>query len=93
MSEFLNGTEGWAYFKVPSVDSLTAYSRAFNFVEVNSTFYQIPNIRTVESWRKSVPKDFQFSVRCNKKLTHELKFESGPESYQLIDKMPKILGI
>jgi len=90
LTDFLIGTGGWAYFNVAGIDSLIAYSRAFNFVEVNSTFYKIPTIKTVESWRRIVPKDFQFSVRCNKRLTHELNFESVPETFAILDKMISI---
>ena len=60
------------------------------FIIKNSTFYEIPKIERVKSWRKIVPTDFEFSVRCNKKLTHELKFESIPESFKLLDKMIEI---
>ena len=90
MTDFLIGTGGWAYFNVPGTDPLAAYSRAFSFVEVNSTFYKIPKIKNVESWRRIVPSDFEFSVRCNKRLTHELKFESVPEAFDVINKMVSI---
>ena len=90
MTDFLIGTGGWAYFNVPNIHPLAAYSKAFNFVEVNSTFYEIPKIDRAKSWRKIVPTDFEFSVRCNKKLTHELKFESVPEAFTVLDKMVKI---
>ena len=86
MTKFLIGTGGWAYFRIPGVDPLEAYSRAFNFVEVNSTFYEIPKMKMVESWRKKVPKDFEFSVRCNKTITHELMFESVPEAFNILDR-------
>ncbi len=87
MTEFRIGTGGWEYFIIPKVHPLEAYSRAFNFVEVNSTFYQMPNLELVKSWRNYVPKDFDFSVRCNKKLTHELQFESTPEIFTIFDQM------
>jgi uncharacterized protein YecE (DUF72 family) len=93
LTEYLIGAGGWAYFKVPGIHSLVAYSRAFNFVEVNSTFYEIPKIESVESWRRMVPEKFEFSVRCNKKLTHELKFEQVPETYEILDKMVRICEI
>ena len=80
MTEFLVGTGGWAYFKIPKVDSLEAYSKVFNFVEINSTFYQVPKIQRVKSWRKTVPMNFEFSVRCNGLITHEMKFDSNPKS-------------
>ena len=93
MTEFLIGTGGWAYFKVPNIHPLIAYSKAFNFVEVNSTFYKIPMIENVLSWRRIVPQEFEFSVRCNKRLTHELKFESIPEAFEIFDTMIGICNI
>lgn len=90
MTVFCIGTGGWAYFNIPNSHPLVAYSRAFNFVEVNSTFYEIPKMEMVKSWRKLVPKDFEFSVRCNQKLTHELRFESVPEAFMVFEKMVTI---
>ncbi len=87
MPEFLIGTGGWAYFKVPKKPSLKAYSEAFNFVEVNYTFYHYPNIRLVEEWRKAVPKNLTFSVRCHQDLTHKIGFRPVDEAYQVFGQM------
>lgn len=87
MTKFLIGAGGWAYFQVPGQDSLTAYSKAFNFVEVNSTFYTMPSLREVESWRRRVQKDFEFTVRCHRDLTHKLKLEPLDESYRILSEM------
>jgi uncharacterized protein YecE (DUF72 family) len=87
LPEFLIGTGGWAYFKVPKKPSLKAYSEAFNFVEVNYTFYQYPNVRLVEKWRKTVPKNFTFSVRCHQDLTHKIGFRPVDEAYQIFGQM------
>ena len=65
------GAGGWAYFRVPSEDALSAYARAFSFVEVNSTFYSHPSPRQVEAWRGRVPEDFVFSVKCHQAVTHQ----------------------
>lgn len=95
MTEFQIGTGGWEYFKISDLNPLEAYSKAFSFVEVNSTFYKMPKLDVVKTWRKIVPKHFEFSVRCNKKLTHELKFESIPEVFVIFNHMVticKILG-
>ncbi len=56
------GAGGWAYFHVPGMDSLAAYAKAFDFVEVNSTFYMNPSVEMVRLWRNRVPEDFMFSV-------------------------------
>ncbi len=90
MSDYLIGTGGWAYIKVPGLRSLVAYSRLFDFVEVNSTFYQIPNLKTVESWRRQVPPHFEFSVRCNSDLTHKYQFQASEQTCRILDQMVTI---
>lgn len=87
MPDFLVGTGGWAYFKVTNKPSLKAYSEAFNFVEVNYTFYEYPNARLVEGWRRKVPKDFIFSVRCHQDLTHKIGLKPIDDAYQALGQM------
>jgi uncharacterized protein YecE (DUF72 family) len=87
MPDFLVGTGGWAYFKVPNKPSLEAYSEVFNFVEVNYTFYEYPNLRLVEGWRKTVPNDFTFSVRCHQDLTHKIGLKPTDEAHQVLGQM------
>ena len=87
MPDFLVGTGGWAYFKVPNKPSLKAYSEVFNFAEVNYTFYEYPDIRLVENWRKTVPKDFTFSVRCHQDLTHKIGLKPIDEAYYVLGQM------
>lgn len=53
MTDYMIGAGGWAYFNIPGMDPLEAYSLAFDFVEVNSTFYQLPSDNTIDSWTKS----------------------------------------
>jgi len=84
MSMLYIGAGGWAYFKVPGLDPLAAYSIAFDFVEVNSTFYTTPSIEMVRSWRKRVPGNFMFSVRCHKDLTHKHLLSPRKESYEIL---------
>jgi len=93
LKEYLIGAGGWAYFQVPGMHPLVAYSKAFNFVEVNSTFYQIPALEDVENWRKLVPSDFQFSVRAHRSLTHKLKLEPSTEAFRIFEEMKQICSI
>jgi len=86
------GAGGWAYFKVPGMDSLTAYSKAFDFVEVNSTFYETPSMEMARSWRQRVPDNFMFSVRCHKDLTHKYLLSPRKESYELLNQSLRICG-
>lgn len=86
MVNYLVGTGGWAYFNVPDKPSLKAYSEIFNFVEVNYTFYEYPTISTVEKWRRIVPKDFTFSVRCHQDLTHRIGLKPDDGAYEVFYK-------
>lgn len=90
MKEYLIGTGGWAYFRVPGLKPLVAYSRTFNFVEVNSSFYQMPELKEVETWRKVVPHDFKFSVRAHRSITHSLKLQPLEETFGALEKMKQI---
>lgn len=84
MSRIYIGAGGWAYFQVPGMDPLTAYAKAFDFVEVNSTFYRNPSIEMVRSWRRRVPADFTFSMRCHRDLTHKYLLSPGKESNEIL---------
>lgn len=90
MSKVYIGAGGWAYFYVSGMDSLTAYAKAFYFVEVNSTFYTTPSIEMVRSWRRRVPDDFMFSVRCHKDLTHKYFLSPCRESYEILARSIRI---
>ncbi|MGB9727604.1 MAG: DUF72 domain-containing protein [Nitrososphaeria archaeon] len=51
---------------------LKNYSREFKVAEINSTFYRIPKIETVQRWRETVPEDFIFTVKCHQAITHPI---------------------
>ena len=76
--ERLIGAGGWGYFDVPAKDRLAAYATAFSFVEVNSTYYEWPDPRTVQAWRRRVPPSFQFAVRAHRDLTHRFQLRPIP---------------
>ena len=87
MPEYLVGTGGWAYFNVPDRLSLRAYSEVFSFVEVNYTFYEYPDFRRVERWRRTVPGNFKFSLRCHQDLTHRIGLKPVDEAYRVFNQM------
>lgn len=87
MTDYLVGTGGWAFFNVRDKPRLKAYSEVFNFVEVNCTFYEYPDIRKVEQWRRTVPEDFTFAVRCHQDLTHRIGLKSDDKAYYILGRM------
>jgi len=93
LPEYLIGAGGWAYFQIPGLHPLAAYSKAFNFVEVNSTFYEIPPLKQAEKWRKIVPQDFQFTVRAHQTMTHKHRLQPKPETLETFEKLRKICKI
>ena len=48
------------------------YFEAFNVVEVQKTFYEIPEIKTARKWREKAPKNFEFTLKANQIITHPI---------------------
>ena len=75
------GCAGWDYIDwvgsfypkpLERYNHLAFYSKFFDIVEINSTFYNIPNTTTVSSWYNKVPTNFKFVVKVWQKITHNL---------------------
>ena len=49
---------------------LTFYASLFNSIEINSSFYKIPQAATVNKWAASVPEKFRFTFKLWKGITH-----------------------
>src|SRR5262245_12275719 len=78
------GTSGWSYppstgpgswtgifYPLSRTDELKFYSRYFNAVEINSTFYRPCAAKTAEGWAKRTPGDFEFTVKAWQQFTHK----------------------
>src|SRR4051812_34729541 len=50
---------------------LDLYARAFDTVEVDSTFYAIPTDSTLDGWRRRAPEGFTFALKLPREITHE----------------------
>ncbi len=82
------GTQGWNYDRwlgpfypigTRAAEFLSLYARAFDTVEVDSTFYAIPSAKTVRDWGARVPAGFTFALKLPKEISHEsrLRDEAG----------------
>lgn len=60
------GTSG---FRVSKAE----YTRLLSCVEIQQTFYQPPQITTLERWRQEVPAEFEFTLKAWQLITHEAK--------------------
>lgn len=80
--KILTGTSGWSYEKWKEVfypdgmgpgKYLEYYSSLYNAVEIDSTFYNIPDEKTILKWRNSTPHGFLFCPKMFQRITHEMK--------------------
>ena len=80
------GTAGFSYadwkgpFYPPDIRQnamLEEYARHFPVVEINSTYYAIPEPERVNSMAKRTPTWFLFNVKANREMTHEIGNGSG----------------
>ena len=90
MSKLLIGAGGWAYFQVPGTNSLEAYSQAFDFVELNRSYYELPAYSSVAKWRKRVPADFRFSVRCPRIIVDHYGLKLLREARALVERLEEV---
>jgi uncharacterized protein YecE (DUF72 family) len=76
------GTQGWNYdawngtFYPPgtkSGDRLEQYSRVFDTVEIDSTFYAMPPAERFASWYERTPAGFTFTVKLPRDITHDAR--------------------
>lgn len=89
------GTQGWNYdawvgpFYPPGTrlaDFLAIYARAFDTVEVDSTFYAIPPAKTVRGWAERVPPHFRFALKLPQEITHERRLRgAGDATNQFVE--------
>jgi uncharacterized protein YecE (DUF72 family) len=73
------GASGFAYKewkgrfypgKISPQEMLRFYSRRFNTVEINNTFYRMPQQRVLTSWAEQVPGHFVFALKAPQVITH-----------------------
>jgi len=75
-------TPGWAILpdRHASIGFPDVYARAFDTVEVDSTFYASPAATTIRSWYDRTPRGFIFALKLPQEITHEQRLhEHGTE--------------
>lgn len=81
----LIGTAGYSYKDwigpfypkgIKQADMLEYYSKYFNFLELNSTYYHMPSLRLFGSLNRKTPEGFKFAVKVFSGFTHERNLDS-----------------
>lgn len=62
-----------------SKDFLSLYSKTFNAVEINSTFYRKPTSKTLLKWHAETPDNFRFFIKIPKAITHQNRLENSKD--------------
>lgn len=99
------GTSGWHYAhwrgpfypdKLPASKMLEFYTAHFDTVELNNTFYRLPLVSGLKTWRDSTPRNFLFTAKGSRFLTHMKKLKDpGPgieKFFERVDRLGKKLG-
>jgi uncharacterized protein YecE (DUF72 family) len=88
MSKLQIGTSGWVYkhwmeifypLHLPSDQQLPFYAQHFSTVEINFSFYRLPERSVFETWRQQTPSNFLFAVKGSRYLTHMKKLKDPIE--------------
>jgi uncharacterized protein YecE (DUF72 family) len=90
--KLFTGTSGWGYSsrrgifyleKLEQRQWLSYYSHVFDYVEIDSTFYQIPTKNMVKLWNARTSSKFRFSAKFPRVITHEKRFQGCQKELEL----------
>jgi uncharacterized protein YecE (DUF72 family) len=95
------GTSGWQYKhwrgrfypqKLAAARWLEHYAARFATVEVNNTFYRLPDPKTFGDWAARVPADFDMTIKASRYLTHYRRLREPEEPVSRLMKHSAPLG-
>ena len=87
------GTSGYSYkewkgrfypAQLPAKDMLHYYASRFQAVELNNTFYRLPQPSMVDNWKAQVPDNFRFSVKASQGITHFRRLKDAAGATRLM---------
>jgi uncharacterized protein YecE (DUF72 family) len=87
------GTSGWQYDDwsgvfypeaLPQREWLAYYAERFGTVEVNNSFYRLPERSTFERWREQTPPGFVVTVKASRFITHLKRLREPEEPVRLL---------
>ena len=98
---FRAGCSGWQYkhwkgsfypATLPQSRWLHHYAGVFDTVELNNSFYRLPEPERFASWREETPPGFLFAVKASRHLTHMKKLKDPEEPLERLFSRAKELG-
>jgi uncharacterized protein YecE (DUF72 family) len=95
------GTSGYSYKewkgsfypeKIPAKEMLHYYSERLTTVEINATFYRMPQPSMLENWKEQVPPTFRFSLKAPQRITHFKRLKETGEETKYFLETASVLG-
>jgi len=95
------GTSGYNYPEwkgtfypadLPATKMLRYYAEHFSTVEINATFYRMPNAKMVGGWAAATPEDFTFVLKAPKRITHDARLRDVDEPLRYFCDTARALG-
>ena len=86
--KFRVGCSGWLYrhwretfypAELPAARWFDFYAERFDTVEINNSFYRLPEATVFDAWRKRAPAGFLYAVKASRYLTHNKKLKDPEE--------------
>jgi uncharacterized protein YecE (DUF72 family) len=85
------GTCGWDYAHwsevfypadLPRAKRLEFAARSFDSLEIDTSFYRLPETKTLRQWRESTPDGFVFAFKASRTITHMKKLKDAGDALQ-----------
>jgi uncharacterized protein YecE (DUF72 family) len=95
------GTSGYNYpewrgtfypEKFSTSKMLAYYAERFSTVEINYTFYRIPNEQLLAGWSAGTPDRFLFTLKAPRRITHDSKLQRCEDLTQAFCRTARTLG-
>ncbi|HEV7243265.1 MAG TPA: DUF72 domain-containing protein [Thermoanaerobaculia bacterium] len=95
------GTSGYSYKEwkgtfypadLPAAKMLPFYAGHFGSVEINNTFYRMPEEKTLTKWASDVPDDFTFVLKAPQRITHQKRLAGVQDDVRQFLDVSKVLG-
>jgi uncharacterized protein YecE (DUF72 family) len=95
------GTSGYSYKEwkgtfypedLPASKMLSFYASHFGTVEINNTFYRMPDARMLEKWAGDVPEPFVFVLKAPQRITHQKRLADCGDDIRHFFEVASVLG-
>lgn len=95
------GTSGWGFKswigefypqKIAQHNMLKHYAKSFQTVELNNSFYRLPEKQSILNWKESTPDNFLFSCKASRYITHMKKLREPEQGIRHLFKSLEFFG-